>query len=98
MQPLTAHDFEAHRNRPDVRRAVATVYERTRYWFYGQVTRVGSYGFQVASRPGVWLNWHTHAAYKRVEIGTEYRVTVDGNGRVHSVVEVLEDSGETIPF
>ena len=97
MQRL-GHDFEAHRNRPEVRRAIAASYERSRYWFYGRVTRVGAYGFQVETRPQVWLNWSKRAPVKVVERGREYRITVDANGRVHAVQEVIESNGPDIPF
>ena len=97
MQCL-GHDYEAHRNRSDVRQSIASAYTRERHWFYGTVTRVGSYGFQTDTRPGVWLNWSKRASIKVVERGREYRVTVDANGRVHAVQEVIESDGPDIPF
>ena len=98
MGMLDAHDYEAWRSRSENRRAIAASYERSRYWFYGRVTRVGAYGFQVETRPGVWLNWSKKAAHKIVERGKEYRITVDANGRVHAVQEVIESDGPDIPF
>ena len=97
MQCL-GHDYEAHRNRSDVRQAMARQYKQSRHWFYGKVTRVGSYGFQTDTRPGVWLNWSKRATDKLVERGKEYRITVDANGRVHAVQEVIESDGPDIPF
>ena len=98
MGMLDAHDYEAWRSRSENRRAIAASYERSRYWFYGKVTRVGSYGFQTDTRPGVWLNWSKRASIKVVERGREYRVTVDANGRVHAAIPVADGTGPDIPF
>ena len=98
MGMLDAHDYEAWRSRSENRRAIAASYERSRYWFYGRVTRVGAYGFQVETRPGVWLNWSKRAPVKVVERGREYRVTVDANGRVHDVQAVTYSDAPDIPL
>jgi len=94
---LDAHDYEAHRNRADVRRAIASDYERQRTWFYATVAKVGKYGFKIKGDDR-WLNWCKHATPQQPEVGREYRVVVDGNWKVHQLIPVVEGTSEVIPF